>query len=52
MVAAAKSPDDVVVASAVRTTVGKFLGVHKKRTAVELGTAALVAALERHAGDG
>jgi acetyl-CoA C-acetyltransferase len=47
MVAAAKSPDDVVVASAVRTTVGKFLGVHKKRTAVELGTAALVAALER-----
>ncbi|HZU99629.1 MAG TPA: thiolase family protein [Planctomycetota bacterium] len=41
-----KGPDDVVITAAKRTAIGKFLGVHKEKTGVDLGVLALQAALE------
>ncbi len=42
-----KSPDDVIVVDAARTSIGKFLGAHKERTGVDLAASALQGVLAR-----
>src|SRR5438552_2610305 len=42
-----RAGDDVVIVSAARTTIGKFVGRHKGKTAVDLGVAAAKAAIAR-----
>lgn len=44
---ASKSPNDVVIASAVRTPVGRFNGSLKSLSATQLGSIAARAAIER-----
>src|SRR4051812_3652952 len=43
----AKSKDDVLIVDAGRTAIGKFLGMHKDRSGVDLGVEALKGILAR-----